>query len=146
MTRYLTKWDRLPTFSSFQEEVNRMLDDFFGRETAFDMGWSPNIDITENDDNITVKAEIPGIDPKDIDISIVDETLTIKGEKKEEKENKGKHYYRVERSYGSFTRTIDLPAPVMADKVKAEDHHGVLEITLPKMEKSKVKKIEVKVA
>ena len=146
MTRYLTKWDRLPMFSSFQEEVNNMLDNFFRRGTAFDMGWSPSIDITETDDNITVKAEIPGIDPKDIDISIVGETLTIKGEKKEEKENKGKHYHRVERSYGSFTRTIDLPTPVMTDKVKAEDHHGVLEITLPKMEKSEAKKITVKVA
>ncbi|MHC4184095.1 MAG: Hsp20/alpha crystallin family protein [Planctomycetota bacterium] len=146
MTRDLTKWDRLPMFSSFQEEVNKMLDNFFRRGNGFDMGWSPNIDITENDDNITVKAEIPGIDPKDIDISIAGETLTIKGEKKEEKENKGKHYHRVERSYGSFTRTIDLPTSVITDKVKAEDHHGVLEITLPKMEKSKAKKITVKVA
>jgi HSP20 family protein len=72
--------------------------------------------------------------------------LTIKGEKKEEKEHKGKHYHRVERSYGSFTRAIDLPAPVMKDKVKAEDHNGVLEITLPKMEITKAKRITVKVA
>jgi HSP20 family protein len=72
--------------------------------------------------------------------------LTIKGEKKEEKEHKGKHYHRVERSYGSFTRAIDLPAPVMTDKIKAEDHNGVLEITLPKMEITKAKRITVKVA
>ncbi len=146
MTTKITKWDRLPMFSSFQEEMNKMLDNFFGREDYFGMGWSPNIDIAENDDEIIIKAEIPGIDPKDIDISIAGETLTIKGEKKEEMENKGKHYHRVERSYGSFTRAINLPAPVMTDKVKAEDHNGVLEITLPKMEKAKAKRITVKVA
>ncbi len=146
MTTKITKWDRLPMFSSFQEEMNKMLDNFFGREDYFGMGWSPYIDIAENDDEIIIKAEIPGIDAKDIDISIAGEVLTIKGEKKEEKENKGKHYHRVERSYGSFTRTIDLPAPVITDKVKAEDHNGVLEITLPKMEKAKAKRITVKVA
>lgn len=146
MTTKITKWDRLPLFTSFQEEMNKMLDNFFGREAYYGMGWSPSIDIAENDDEIIIKAEIPGIDPKDIDISIAGDTLTIKGEKKEEKENKGKHYHRVERSYGSFTRTIDLPAPVMTDKVKAEDHNGVLEITLPKMEKAKAKRITVKVA
>jgi HSP20 family protein len=126
--------------------MNRMLDNFFRRENAFGMGWSPNIDIAENDNNIIVKAKIPGVDPKEIDISIAGDTLTIKGEKKEEKENKGKHYQRAERSYGSFTRTIDLPAHVMTDKVEAKHNHGVIEITLPKMEKSKAKKISVKVA
>ncbi len=146
MTTKITKWDRLPLFTSFQEEMNKMLDNFFGREAYFGMGWSPNIDIAENEEVIIIKAEIPGIDPKDIDISIAGDTLTIKGEKKEEKENKGKHYHRVERSYGSFTRAIDLPAPVMTDKVKAEDHNGVLEITLPKMEKAKAKRITAKVA
>ena len=123
-----------------------MLDNFFNRETSFGSDWRPAVDVAETENDIIVKAEIPGINPKDIDISIVGETLTIKGEKKEEKENKGKHYHRVERSYGSFTRTIDLPTPVITDKVKAEDHHGVLEITLPKMEKSEAKKITVKVA
>jgi HSP20 family protein len=146
MTTKITKWDRLPLFTSFQEEMNNMLDNFFGHEAFYGMGWSPNIDIAENDNDIIIKAEIPGIDPKDIDISIEGDTLTIKGEKKEEKEHKGKHYHRVERSYGSFTRAIDLPAPVMKDKVKAEDHNGVLEITLPKMEITKAKRITVKVA
>ncbi len=146
MTRELIRWDKLPLFSSFQDDMNRMLDNFFRRENAFGMGWSPNIDIAENDNNIIVKAEIPGVGPKEIDISIAGDTLTIKGEKKEEKENKGKHYQRAERSYGSFTRTIDLPAHVMTDKVEAKHNHGVIEITLPKMEKSKAKKISVKVA
>jgi HSP20 family protein len=145
MTRELTRWDKLPLFSSFQDDMNRMLDNFFRRENAFGTGWSPKIDIAENDNDIIVKAEIPGVDPKEIDISISGDTLTIKGEKKEEKENKGKHYHRVERSYGSFTRTIGLPAHVMTDKVEAKNNHGVIEITLPKMEKAKTKKISVKV-
>lgn len=146
MTTDLTRWDNLPLFSSFHDEMNRMIDNFFRRENFFGTGWSPNIDIAESDDDIIVKAEIPGVDPKEIDISISGDTLTIRGEKKEEKENKGMHYHRVERSYGSFTRTIDLPAPVMTDKVVAKDNHGVIEITLPKMEEAKTKKITVKTA
>ena len=145
MKKKLTKWDSLPMFSTLQEDMNRMLDNFFRRETSFGMGWNPKIDIAENDNDIIVKAEVPGVDPKEIDISITGDTLTIKGEKKEEKENKGEHYHRVERSYGSFTRTIDLPAHVNTDKVEATNNNGVIEITLPKMEKSKAKKITVKV-
>jgi len=145
MKKEPTKWGRLPIFSSFQEEMNRTLDNFFKRETPFGMGWSPDIDISETDNDIIVKAEIPGVNPKDIDISIMDNKLTIKGEKREEKEDKGKSFYRVERSYGSFTRTIDLPSHVITDKVKAKGHQGILEITLPKTEKTRTKKIPVNV-
>lgn len=144
MKRDLTRWDRLPVFSSFQDEMDRTLDRFFNRETSFGADWIPDIEIAETDSDIIVKAEIPGVDPKDIDISILDNILTINGEKKEEKEQKGKSFYRVERSYGSFVRTIDLPSPVKTDKVEAKARHGVLEIILPKMEKSKIKKITVK--
>ncbi len=139
MTRELTRW-------AFQDEIGKMLDNIFRRETSFGMGWNPDLDIAETDNDITVKAEIPGIDPKDVDISITGDTLTIKGEKKEEKEEKGKSFHHMERTYGSFSRTIDLPARVMIDKVVAKDNHGVLEITLPKMEESKTKKIPIKVA
>jgi HSP20 family protein len=144
MKRDLTRWGRLPVFSSFQDEMERTLDKFFDRETSFGMDWSPDIDISETDNDITVKAEIPGVDPKDIDITVMGDTLTIKGEKKEEKEEKGKSYYRVERSSGSFTRTINLPSQVMADKAVAKGHQGILEITLPKTKKEKTKKITVK--
>lgn len=146
MSRELTRWGKFPLFSSFQDEVDMMLNSFFERGTSFGMGWSPDVDIVETDDNIIVKAEIPGIDPKDIDISIMGDTLTLKGEKKEEKKESGKCYHRIERSYGSFTRTIDLPSAVMTDKVKAKDHNGVLEIMLPKVEKSKAERIPIKVA
>ncbi len=144
MTKEITKWDKFPLFSSLQEDMNKMLDNFW-RKSSLGMGWSPSIDIAETEDDITVKAEVPGLDPKEIDISITGNRLTIKGEKREEKENKEKFYHRIERSYGSFTRTIDLPVPVNVDKVEAKGNHGILEITLPKMEKEKGKKISVNV-
>ncbi len=143
MKKELTRLNRSPLFSSFQDELNRTLDNFW-HKNSFGMEWSPDIDIAETDNNIIVKAEIPGVDPKDIDISITGETLTIKGEKQKEKEETGETYFRIERSYGSFTRTIDLPSKVMTDKVEAKEHLGVLEITLPKMERAKTKKIAVK--
>ncbi len=143
MKKELTRLNRSPLFSSFQDEMNRMLDNFW-HKNSFGAGWSPDIDIAETDNDIIVKVEIPGVDPKEIGISVCGDTLTISGEKEEEKEETGKTYYRVERSYGSFTRTIDLPSKVMTDKVEAKEHLGVLEITLPKMERAKTKKITVK--
>jgi HSP20 family molecular chaperone IbpA len=98
----------------------------------------------ETNDSIIVKAELPGVDPKGVDISISGDNLTIKGEKTEEKEEKGKHFHRVERSYGSFSRTISLPKSVNIDAVRAEYKNGILEINLPKIEEAKAKKIEVK--
>ncbi len=144
MKKELTRLNRASFFPYFQDEINRMLDNFW-HKNSFGMEWSPDIDIAETDNDIIVKAEIPGVDPKDIDISIMGDTLTIKGKKQKEKEEAGETYYRVERSSGSFTRTIDLPSKVMTDKVEAKEHLGVLEITLPKMEVAKTKKITVKV-
>jgi len=142
MKRELARWNRSPLFTALHDDMNRMLDNFWDTN-SLGMEWIPSIDIAETDNEIIVKAEIPGVDPKKIDLSIKDNMLTIKGEKKEEKEEKGKMYHRVERTYGSFIRTIDLPAHVKTDEVEAKDHQGVLEITLPKMEKAKTKKIEI---
>ncbi|TLD40762.1 MAG: heat shock protein Hsp20 [Candidatus Jettenia ecosi] len=145
MARELTKWSYLPTISSLQNEMNRMMDSIFREGSLTETGmWLPPIDLSETNDKITVKAEIPGIDPKDIDISIQDNTLFLKGEKKEEKEEKGKNYYRVERQYGSFSRSVVLPATVDTDKVTAECKNGVLEITLQKKEEVKPKQISIK--
>ncbi|MBC8552676.1 MAG: Hsp20/alpha crystallin family protein [Candidatus Brocadiales bacterium] len=143
MKRELTRWNTTPLFTALHDDMNKMLESIWDTN-SFGMGWNPDIDIAETDNDIIVKAEIPGVDPKNIDISIVGDTLTIKGEKKEEKEDKSKSYHRIERSYGSFTRKIELPSHVKTDEVEAKDHHGVLEITLPKMEKAKTKKITVK--
>ena len=100
--------------------------------------------MAENDNAYIVTAELPGIDPKDIDISLEGNVLTLRGEKKEESEKKDKNYHRVERRYGSFVRSLTLPAEVNADKIEADYRNGLLEVTLPKSETVKPKKITVK--
>lgn len=139
-------------FGLLRQEVNRLFDNFLG---GFEMepfmgrrleAFSPSVDIKESDKDIRVSAELPGIDDKDIDVLLSKDSVTIKGEKKEEKEDKGKDYYRMERSYGSFSRTIPLPAEVDTDKVKAEFKKGLLTVTLPKTARAikQTKKIPVK--
>ena len=107
-------------------------------------GFSPAFDVSETDEQLTVKAELPGIAEKDIDISISDGILTIKGEKKHEKEEEDAHYHTVERRYGSFSRTMRLPTDVDTEKVDATFKDGILRLTLPKTEASKPRKIEIK--
>jgi HSP20 family protein len=139
-------------FGLLRQEMNRLFDNFFG---GFEMepfmgrrlgAFSPTVDIKESDKDIRVSAELPGMDDKDIDVLLSKDSVTIKGEKKEEKEDKGKDYYRMERSYGSFSRTIPLPAEVDTDKVKAEFKKGLLTVTLPKTAQAikQTKKISVK--
>lgn len=138
-------------FSLFRSEMNRLFDNFF---QGFDIEpfekrygtFHPNIDITETDKEIKVSAELPGMDNKDIDVSLTKESLTIKGEKKEEKEEKKKDYYRMERSYGSFSRTIPMPVEIDTNNAKAQFKKGVLTITLPKTAKAikEKKKITIK--
>ena len=119
------------------------IDPFFGRHTA---GFSPKVDITESDKEIRVSAELPGINEKDIDITVNHDSLTIKGEKKEEKEDKGKDYYRMERSYGSFCRSIPIPVDIETGKVNASYKKGILTVKIPKSPKSieEKRKITVK--
>ena len=142
-------------FGAFQREMNKLFDDFFGGfelspwapvERRLASVFTPHVDVSETDKEIKVSAELPGMDDKDIDVSLTRDALTIKGEKKEEKEDKGKDYYKMERSYGSFTRSIPLPVEVDTDKVQATFKKGVLEITLPKTAKAiqETKKIPVK--
>src|SRR5436309_1925415 len=138
-------------FSYLRNQINRVFDDFWGEpwlEPRGDMGaagfW-PQVDVTETDKEIKVCAEIPGVEPKDIDVSVEDGRLTIKGEKEYEREEKEKGQYRMERSYGSFERAIELPAEVDESKAKAEFKKGVLRLTLPKRPgaQSRRKKIPV---
>jgi HSP20 family protein len=139
-------------FALLRREMDSLFDNFF---RGFDMepfesrfgAFSPKVDVTENDKEIKVSAELPGMDEKDIDISLNRDTLTIRGEKKEEKEQKGKDYYRMERSYGSFNRTIQLPIEVETDKIEAQLKRGVLTVTLPKSARAveETKKVPVKV-
>jgi HSP20 family protein len=139
---------------AFQREMNRLFDDFFkgfglptiapGMEAAG--MFVPQVDMTEDDKTIKVVAELPGMDEKSIDINLSRESLTIKGEKKEEREEKGKETYYAERSFGSFTRVIPLPTEVDPNKAEATFAKGVLTVSLPKLnvEKKEQKKIEVR--
>jgi len=111
------------------------------RRLPTEMGWAPAIEMFEKEDKYVIKAELPGMKKEEIDISVIGDTLTIKGERKAETEVKEEDYYCCERSYGSFFRSIALPSTVDADKIKASYEEGVLEVTLPKAVKVKPKKI-----
>lgn len=135
------------------EEVERRFGDIFEqsllpawrRLPLEKKGWIPAIDVFEKEDKFVVKAELPGMKEDDIDVSVVGDTLTIKGEKKTEAEVKEDEYYRCERSYGSFFRSVALPSHVDAKKIEASYEEGVLEITLPKVPEVQPKKVLVTV-
>ncbi len=145
------KYDKNP-FRLLHEDMNMLFDDFF---RGFDLEpfgrrldlFSPDVEVFENDKEIKVSAELPGMDKKNIDVYLTDDSLTISGEKKEEKESNSKEYYMKERSYGSFKRTIPLCSEIENDKIDAHFKKGVLTITLPKSAKAieEKKKIKVKV-
>ncbi len=146
-------WSDNP-FSVMERDMNRMFRDFSKNfmDAPVGTGWkgvngmTPKLDVTETDEAIEVHAELPGMEEKDIEVSLLDNVLTLEGEKKHEKETKEKNYHRVERSFGKFQRRVALPAEVQSDKVDATFKKGVLTVRLPKTEKAKkdVKKISVK--
>lgn len=145
MVKEITPWRPFETFSSLRRDMDRLWDRFFGEDsgvTRWREGWTPFLDVSETKNDLIVKTEIAGVDPKDVDISLSGDTLTIKGEKKQEKEE---GYHLMERNYGSFSRSIRLPVEVDQDKVKASYKNGVLKITLPKSEKIKSKEIKVNI-
>jgi HSP20 family protein len=141
----LIRWEPFKELSSIRRQMDRLLDTFFEREEAPAGIWAPEIDVSENSDEFVVKADIPGINEKDLSVILSGDNLIIKGERKEEKEEKGKHFHRVERRYGSFQRSIPLPVAVDSDKIKAEYSNGVLEIHLPKTAEAKPKEIKISV-
>lgn len=144
----LVQWRPFREVSRLRREMDRLWDDYFGPGRRalqpLEEAWSPAVDVSETGDKITVKAEVPGLEADDIDISLVGEVLTIKGEKKSEREEKGENFHIVERSYGSFSRSSKLPAAVEAEKVEATYKSGVLTVVLPKKEEIKPKAIEIK--
>lgn len=132
--------------ASLREEMDKMWNRFFGELPSmepFRGEWSPAIDVSETKDALLVKVEVPGMEAKDIDISLTNDVLTIKGKREHEKEETEENYHRIERSYGSFTRSIRLPREVQSDKIKASYKDGVLRINLPKSGESKQIKIKV---
>ena len=148
LERWRPRWGITP-WRPFREieDWERHLEDFFGRPMlrlpVEEKGWMPAVDIFEKDDKFVVKAELPGMKEEDIDVSVVGDTLMIKGEKKTETEVKEENYYRCERAYGSFYRSVPLPSTVDADKIEANFEDGVLEVTLPKSAEVKPKKVAV---
>jgi len=130
-----------------QDRLNRLFNDTFSRvfdgEEGSSRAWAPAVDIYETDANIVLKAELPGINPNDVEVRVEDGTLYLKGQRKFEKEVKEENYHRVERSYGSFVRSFPLPNSVNADDAKAEYKDGVLALTLPKREEAKPKTIKI---
>ncbi len=148
MARELIPWRPFRELERMRREMDRIWDSFFERRPVRaeeEAEWLPTLDVSETKDNYVVKAELPGIDPKDIDISLMNDILTIKGEKKQEKEEKEENYHLIERTYGSFTRGIRLPGQVQSDKINASFKNGVLKVTLPKTEEAKKKEIKIKV-
>jgi len=128
-----------------QEEMNRFFDDFFGeqRRGLAEGAWLPAVDVSETESELVVRAELPGMSHEDIEINVQDNVLTLKGEKKQEKKEEKENFHRLERSYGSFSRSFSLPAGVKPDDIKATFKDGVLQVTMPKAEEAKAKKIAI---
>jgi HSP20 family protein len=155
-TRELAPWRPFADLTKWERDMERMMDDFFDRRMRpwWPERWfrteglltnAPAMDVYEDKDDLVVKAELPGIEKDHVEVNLTDHTLTIKGEKEKEDEVKEGKYYRSEQSYGSFIRSLQLPAEVQADKVKASFKNGILEVRLPKTEEAKTKEIKVKV-
>jgi HSP20 family protein len=147
------EWEVTPwrpfEFDRIKREMDRLWDSFLEgrptRRTQEGREWVPLVDVSETKSNFVIKAELPGMDPKDISISLSNDYVTIKGEKKQEREEKDENYHLIERSYGSFTRSVRLSKEVQGDKITASFKNGVLKVTLPKSEEARKKEIKIKV-
>ena len=145
----ITRWDPFREFTTVQDRLNRLFRESYGPEgrdeSLTSSSFAPPVDVYEDEHNVTLKIEVPGIDEKDIDVRIENNVLTVHGERKFEKEEKEENFRRVERQYGSFTRTFTLPTTVDAEKVSANYDKGILKIALPKKAEAKPKQIKVNV-
>jgi len=145
----LTRWDPFREFITLQDRMNRLFREPFGpegrEESLSTTTFAPPVDVYEDEHNVTLKIEVPGIDEKDIDVRIENNTLTVHGERKFEKEEKEQNYRRVERQYGSFTRSFTLPNTVDPEQVHANYDKGVLKISMAKKAEAKPKQIKVNV-
>ncbi len=145
----LTRWEPMRELATMRQVMDRMFDEDMFRLAG---GWDRSggeavslaLDVAEKDDAYVVKASLPGVNPEDVDITLADNVLTIRGETKADNEIKEEHYHLRERRFGSFTRSVALPNAVDADKIEAVNENGVLTLTLPKAESVKPRKIEVK--
>jgi HSP20 family protein len=141
----ITRWEPFRDFARLQDEVSRLFDGGPYR-AGESVGWTPACDVYEDEEALTLRFELAGVDPKDVDVRFENGVLTVKGERRLEKDEKRENYHRVERSYGTFTRSFSLPGSLDAEKIRAETKHGVLSVTLPKRAEAKPRAIQVKVA
>jgi HSP20 family protein len=143
----IIRWDPFDEVMTMRESMDRLFEDFFTRRprSAGPLVWQPAVEVFETDSEIVVKAELPGIDPKNVSVTVTGDGLTIKGEARVEHEDKGRNYYRRELRYGSFQRTIALPTEVKSEETKAAFKHGILEVKVPKAERVKPKSVKVEV-
>ena len=144
----LVRWSPIRSGFTPQHELSRFVDDFLGRrfDTEAPTAWQPLVDVEESPEGYLVRAELPGTKLEDIKITVADNALSIRGEKRREEEKKGTTSHRVERVYGSFERSFSLGHAVAADKIEATYRDGVLEVSIPKAEEAKAREIQVKVA
>ena len=148
----IVTWEPFRDLVAVQDRLNRVFDEAFrgaprgsNEDSALGGQWAPAVDIFEHEGNLVLKAELPGIEPKDVDVSVENNVLTLRGERKFETEVKRDKYHRVERVYGTFSRSFTLPNVVDTDKIKADYKDGVLQVTLPQREEAKPKQIQVAV-
>ena len=143
----VNRWDPFRDLNSLQERMNRLFEDanrgWRADEPSATTSWSPAVDIYETESEIIVQAEVPGMERKDIELTLENNVLTLKGERRFEKEGKDENYHRIERSYGSFSRAFSIPAMVDEKVIKADYKEGVLAIILPKKEKARAKQINI---
>jgi len=143
----IIKYDPFRELRSLQDDMNRLftssLPRDFSREELASGGWSPSVDIYENENEIVLEAELPGMKREDFELSIENNIITLKGKREFEKKEEGDNYHRVERAYGTFTRSFSLPRSVSAEETKADFKNGVLRVSLPKREEARARRIEV---
>ncbi len=143
----ISRWDPFRDLNVLQDRMNRLFNDagrgWKGDESVATTTWSPAVDIFETEGEIVVKAELPGVDRKDITLNLENNILTVRGERRFEKETKEENYHRIERAYGGFSRSFSIPATVDEEKIHADYKDGVLKIALPKKEQAKAKQIRI---
>ena len=141
----MTRWEPFRDLARIQDEMARLFEDrrFAAGESV---GWTPACDIYEDEDGVSLRFELAGVDPKDVEVRFENGVVTLKGERKLEQEEKRENYHRVELNYGTFTRSFSLPGTVDAEKIRAESKNGVLTVTLPKKPEAKPRSIQVKVS
>jgi HSP20 family protein len=144
----MVRWNRGRELDSLQTDLNRVFDAFFGNTTGSGNGvtvrrWVPAMDLAEDAEHLVLRADLPGLTEDDVEVEVKDGVLTVSGERKAEEKKEGEGFYRVERAFGSFSRSLSLPKGIDADKVTAEFDNGVLEVRIPKPEERKPHRVQI---